>query len=235
MFTQYVRTNEWVIPNTDSEEHPACLSTREADSVGAKLLCRLESVGIADPANNTEVLKDPKSELYWLIQQKSDDKSTWHVLTSLDDKTSCNLVECPEVLLKYGETGDWHHPYSVKIEWAIHLNGRLDKDTSDDKLATLLRSNGLTIRHDQSRFVEIENFHSFRIYFDDRSFNEVSVDAYAHDIVELVEHARFVSDVLTKADIEHKFEIDTKSTKTAPSYPLPMYFQHDWQEQNGLA
>jgi len=110
MLHYYLSHRQWVIPNTDSIEHPAKLSTQHADSVGAQLFERLQKLGISDQANGAEILHDPENDQYWLATAKTEGDSHWAELMSLYSHTAENILRYPQMLAKYGETGDWIKP-----------------------------------------------------------------------------------------------------------------------------
>jgi len=111
MLSHYYSTGDWVIPNTNSTEHPACLSTEGIGSVGAELLERLESVGVADHANGLQILKDIQSNQYWLAKRTKNDSNEWQVLISLDESTTQKILKYPTMLAIYSESGEWVQPY----------------------------------------------------------------------------------------------------------------------------
>jgi len=109
--SHFHNTGDWAIPNTNSTEHPACLSTESIDSVGAKLLERVESVGVADHANGLQILKDIQSNQYWLAKRTKNDSNEWQVLISLDESTTQKILKYPTMLAIYSESGEWVQPY----------------------------------------------------------------------------------------------------------------------------
>jgi len=113
MLTHYYHTGEWVIPNTNSTEHPACLSTEALGSVGARLLDQLDYTGITDHVGGLQILKDSQSGQYWLAKRIFGDNNEWHILTSLDDCLSSRILKYPAMLTKYSETGEWVQPYEL--------------------------------------------------------------------------------------------------------------------------
>lgn len=94
-------------------EHPARVSS---SGLGAELYARLEKTGIENSHHRKEIYRDPNSGRYWLSEYAEQGQGSWYELTSLDHDTAQAILQSPDMLTQFCESGKWGKPHYYPLK-----------------------------------------------------------------------------------------------------------------------